>query len=484
MGVAAILRIQNDYSWLVTNNDSIKNLLWTSLRFRERNYFHNRAYKQKIWDGYTEFFKREPGKFLTGLLPEVRMALDRRDIPYEIVDERQPLDFRFNSVDDQFLNQWLPKTWTNGEPASPVTLHDYQVDLINQVIKNKRGVIYAPTASGKTYIMVGILKALPPGTPTLVLQNRISLAKQNYEEITNWGFPYCGMLGGGQNNPNIITCSTIQSIGKIKRLLPRIRCLIVDEIHDMMTVKTKAAYRMLKECCVRVALSATPFKFGETDRVQKYFVKGFFGPPLKTHATFDGKITTKELQVRQILAKSRCLFYPITEPQIPFDIYMDAVTHGIAESYHFHQVVSRLAKRLQGRTLILVERLAHGDALAGMIPGALWVQGKDDADTRQEVIRKLQRAKANVVAIATQGIFNTGINVFIHNLINAAGGQAEHQIEQRIGRGLRQADDKELLHYYDFVFKINEYLEKHSNKRVRILTERGHEVIIKESLDF
>jgi len=358
------------------------------------------------------------------------------------------------------------------------------VDLINQVARNHRGVIFAPTASGKTYIMVGILKTLPPGTPTLVLQNRISLAKQNYDEISNWGFPYCGMLGGGYHDPNIITCSTIQSIDKIKRLLPKIRCLIVDEIHDMMTTKAKQVYRLLKDCSVRVALSATPFKFGETDRVQKFFVKGFFGPVLKTKATWDGKITTKELQERSILSSSRCTFYPITEPQIPWDIYMDAVTHGIAESYHFHQIVSRLAKLQTGRTLILVERLAHGDALSKMIPGALWVQGQDTPDTRQVVIKKLQRAKGNVVAIATQGIFNTGINVFVHNLINAAGGQAEHQIEQRIGRGLRQADDKEILNYYDFIFKINEYLETHSNKRVRILKDKGHEVIIKDKVDF
>ena len=477
MCMAAILRIQNDYSWLITNNDSVKALLWSSLRFRERNYFHNRAYKQKIWDGYTEFFKRDQGKFLTGLVPEVVGVLKQKGISYEYVDERHAYPFRFDKVDDQFLNQWLPKG------QSPITLHDYQVDLINQTTKMRRGVIYAPTASGKTFIMVGILKTLPAGAPTLVLQNRISLAQQNYDEITNWGFPHCGMLGGGRNDPNIITCSTIQSIDKIKSLLPKIRCLIVDEIHDMMTTKAKQVYRQLKDCSVRIALSATPFKFGESDKVQKYFVKGFFGPVIKTHVGL-GRVTTKELQERNILAPSRCVFYPITEPQIPWDIYMDAVTHGIAESYHFHQIVSRLAKLQSGRTLILVERLAHGDALSKMIPGALWVQGQDTPETRQVVIKKLQRAKGNVVAIATQGIFNTGINVFVHNLINAAGGQAEHQIEQRIGRGLRQADDKEILNYYDFIFKINEYLETHSNKRVRILKDKGHEVVIKEKVDF
>jgi hypothetical protein len=87
---------------------------------------------------------------------------------------------------------------------------------------------------------------------------------------------------------------------------------------------------------------------------------------------------------------------------------MDAVTRGIAESYYFHQVVTRLTKLQKGRTLILVDRVAHGDALHSMLPGSLWVQGKDDAATRKGVIHKLQKAKGNVVAIATQQIFNTG----------------------------------------------------------------------------
>ena len=112
-----------------------------------------------------------------------------------------------------------------------------------------------------------------------------------------------------------------------------------------------------------------------------------------------------------------------------------------------------------------------------MIPHALWVQGKDDNETRQEVINKLQKSK-NCIAIATQGIFNTGINVFVHNLVNAAGGQADHLIIQRMGRGLRTAKDKDGLNYIDFIFDINPYLHKHSMKRIKILKEQGHEIQI------
>jgi len=124
-----------------------------------------------------------------------------------------------------------------------------------------------------------------------------------------------------------------------------------------------------------------------------------------------------------------------------------------------------------------VDRLAHGDTLQSLIPNALWVQGKDNDETRKQVIEQLQKSE-NCIAIATQGIFNTGINVFVHTLINAAGGQADHQIIQRMGRGLRTAKDKEELLYIDFIFETNPYLHKHSMKRVKILQKQGHSIEI------
>lgn len=477
-----ILKIENDYSYFLSTDLQTKHEIWDRLRFRDKNYFHNRAYKMRKWDGYIPFFALETGKFLTGLLPEVCAVLKHFKIDYTIEDSRKSAPFLYKSVDQNFLNQWLPEKTLNGDKMKPITLHDYQVEFINMVIKHRRGIIYAPTSAGKSMIMLGILKLLPPNTPTLVLQNRVSLAQQNYDEFNNWGIKDLGSLWGKSVNPNVVTVASVQSISKIEKLLPKIKVLIVDEIHDMMSDLPKAVYKRLKACDTRIAVSATPFKFGGTDNVQKFQVRGFFGPILKVDSAKGGILTTNELQKRGILSSSNCIFYPIREPMIPHDVYIDAVTRGIAESYYFHRIVTRLATQQKGRTLILVDRIAHGDALHNLIPGSLWVQGKDDAETRKSVIKQLQKTP-EVIAIATQQIFNTGINCYIHNLINAAGGQADHLIIQRMGRGLRTAEDKEGLNYYDFLFEINDYLESHSEKRIKILKKEGHKVEIKE-IDF
>lgn len=480
-----VIKCQNCYSWLFTKNEELKTNLWKALRFREKNYIHSRLYKQRLWDGFTDYFKKETGRFLTGLLPDIELALKFWKIDYKIIDERNVVKFRYDNIDKNFLNQWLPKG------ADPLELYDYQVDFVNNAIKYNRGIVLSPTSSGKTEVMISILKALPQNCPTLILANKTSLVAQNYERMAEWGFENIGRVyGSGKDEhfePNVFTCATIQSIHKIEPLLPKFKALIVDEIHDMMSKVPKNTYNKMKMCSVRVAVSATAFKFGGKDKSQKYSVKGYFGPifETKSDAAEKGILKTKKLQERGTLSKSNCKIYKINEPELMYEVYQDAVTMGIVQNMYFHNIVKKLALKQKGRTLILVERLDHGDYLADMIPDSLWVKGEDNLETRKYVIEKLQKNhKGNVVAIATQGIFNAGINVHVHNLINAAGGQADHIIIQRMGRGLRTAKDKSILNYYDFLFTINEYLLKHSNKRIKILKEEGHDIQIMDNFDF
>ena len=471
------LKVENAYSQLFTENQKVKDILWSALRFRERNYFHNVRYRLRLWDGYIDFFKRESGRFLTGLLPEVRLALKQIGVEYELVDKRDPVHFTQEKVDEQWLNKHLRTG------MKPVDLRDYQVDYINQCIRNLRGIIYAPTSSGKTNILIGSLLALPPSTTTLVLANRKSLVDQNYDEINNWMPGRVGRFYGDHKEIKEITCATVQSSHLLKGFFPKVKCLFVDEIHEMMSRKPRAVYNACRNASVRIGMSATPFKFGEKDRVQKYEVKGYIGPVFAASNTETGRLSTKDLQDRKILASAECVFYPVHEPKLPYHIYLDAVTDGIAQNMVLHEMTRRLVETLEGRILIIVERIAHGDLLQDIIPGSLWVRGQDTVETRKDIIKKLKENKTKTVAIATAGIFNTGINVFVNSLINCAGGQAEHQIIQRFGRGLRVADDKKHLKYYDWYFTNNDYLEKHSARRMDILEKEGHTVTLKETFD-
>src|SRR5580698_4363623 len=101
-----ILNIHNDFSYLLTPSQDIRKLLWQKLRFRQKNYYHSRAYQNGIWDGFIDFFNQKTGKFLTGLLPEMEFALNKLGIPYTIKDDRIGFNFLHKSIDANFLSQW------------------------------------------------------------------------------------------------------------------------------------------------------------------------------------------------------------------------------------------------------------------------------------------------------------------------------------------------------------------------------------------
>ena len=481
MEIKTVLQTENVFSRLVTTDKQLLNILHSKLRFRPKNYWHNAAYKRKKWDGYKEFFCKKSGRFMTGLLPEVLAALRILKKPYTFIDDRNSVGWKHDFIDDQFLNQWLPPNF------DPVTLRDFQSDLANMCFKHSRGIVQAPTGAGKTFILVSVLKSLPPKTPILFLTKNAGLVHQNWQQMQEWGVEGLGRWYGGYKEKNYVMCATChkQTFESLKKLLPKFKVLLVDEVHDCISDVPIRAYKKMTNASTRIGFSATPFKWNKKkiDECHKYLVKGHFGPVFKTTTTSSGLLTTKELQDRGDLAASDCVFFPIRRPDLAYEPFQDAVKMGIEQNLYFHDVVKKLSRSLSGRTLIVVERIEQGEYLKSLIPEAHWIQGKNSLKEREPVINALKKGES-CIAIIMKPIITAGIDVKIHNLINAAGGEGAHNVIQQMGRGLRTADDKESLKYYDFMFLINDYLRKHSEWRAEVLGQEGHSVTIKEEIDF
>lgn len=481
METKTVLQVDNITGRLVSTDRDIIDLLYEKLRFRPKDFWHNVAYKKKRWDGWTNFFCQKTGRFQAGLLPEVRAALRIKKVPYTFIDERNSVNWIHERIDDHFLDPWIP------DHFDMEAMHDYQPDFVNQTFKHNRGLIQAPTGAGKTLILISILKSLPPKTPVLFITKNSQLVHQNWQEMTDWGVENVGRWYDKYKEPNWIMCCTshIKTFASIAKLLPKFKVLLVDEVHECMSDVPQSAYKKMKKSCVRIGFSATPFKWNKKkiDDVHKWRVKGCFGPILKTTTTKTGVLETKDLQDRGILSQSNCWFYPIDRPNLAYEPYADAVKMGIEQNLYFHDVVTKLARSRPGRTLIVVERLEQGEYLKSLMPEAHWIQGKDSLKKRLPVIEALKKDE-KCIAIVMKPIITAGINVRIHDLINAAGGDAAQGVIQLMGRGLRLADDKEKLDYHDFHFLMNDYLRKHSEWRMEVLSNEGHSVTRKESLDF
>jgi superfamily II DNA or RNA helicase len=105
-----------------------------------------------------------------------------------------------------------------------------------------------------------------------------------------------------------------------------------------------------------------------------------------------------------------------------------------------------------------------------------FVHGGTDTDDR-EAIRKIMETEKDAIVVASFGTFSTGINIRnLHNIIFASPSKSRVRSLQSIGRGLRQAEGKEMATLFDIAddlrYKKNmNFTLRHFVERVKIYTE-------------
>ena len=124
----------------------------------------------------------------------------------------------------------------------------------------------------------------------------------------------------------------------------------------------------------------------------------------------------------------------------------------------------------KGNVFCLVDGVNFGKKLAKLIPGAVFVHGKDKKKARKEVYQ-LFKDNDNLVVIATVHIASTGLNIKrIFNLMFIDVGKSFIRVIQTIGRGLRKAPDKDHVDVTDICTDLK-YGKKHLRERVKFYNE-------------
>ena len=159
------IHINTINSTLVTDNPKLLSALEDLYSFRVPGAEYSPQYRRHAWDGKKKFFSRR-GIFKTGLLERVLGDLKKVDASPTIIDERTT---NHDTKDQYFSN---------------ITYYDYQDRAIKEALKKERVVIKAPTASGKTLIMAGLVKALF-GRKMILLFNAKLLLTQTYDFLNS-----------------------------------------------------------------------------------------------------------------------------------------------------------------------------------------------------------------------------------------------------------------------------------------------------------
>jgi superfamily II DNA or RNA helicase len=227
---------------------------------------------------------------------------------------------------------------------------------------------------------------------------------------------------------------SIHSKKELRELIESAQALIIDEAHIAPVIIEEIALAA-KNSYYRIGLSATPFR---TDN-QEIRIEGILGKKIT-------EVSCSDLIELGFLVPPKIFACPIKKIE-DSNTYQETYTNNIVNHWERNYRIKQFAEALKedGRpTLILVERLEHGNILEGMIEDAVFVPGGDKgeidpSDEEKNYRRRMLNAVENneIILIATQWA-NVGVDApKISALILAGSSSSPVTTIQQAGRILR-----------------------------------------------
>ena len=401
---------------------------------------------RKVRQTYPKKLIQPNGIFLTGFVPRVEQFLKNNKLPY--VKEE---------------NHWQIET---REPVlNGIKLHDFQMKMVSEAKRLKRGSLIAPTGSGKTIVAAALISCFP-NSRILFLCHTLSLLEQTKSEFKKLKLGEICHIGGGSKEINgRVVVATMQTFKKLNlsELSTEFDVIIVDEGHHVVSLNgtyAKILTNMLAP--VKIGLTATLPDSAEGLMA----MEGLLGPVIN-------ELTINEAANMSLLARPKVKLIKIPRDYNVWEErnYQNVYQKGIIDNKLRNTRIAKIAAksvRKNKTVLIIVTRIDHGEAIQQHCFNegieAVFLQGSTDKDDR-EFIRK-EFIDKNVKCVITTAVWREGINIpSLNMVINAAGGKSEIMTLQAIGRGLRKTQEKNRVIIVDFFDLSHNYLIAHSGER-------------------
>jgi superfamily II DNA or RNA helicase len=434
------------------------------------------------WDGKVPFFNLG-GTTYINLLPEILPYLDEQGYDVEVEDARNyRTTFEFAIVDE---NTYQHKTWPKNHPRAgqPIVLRDYQPEIINRFLTNPQCVQEVATGAGKTIITAALADAVSQYGRTIVIVPNKSLVTQTEDDFVNLDLDAGVYFGDRKEYNRTHTICTWQSLNNLLKttknaeaeitigeFLEGVVAVIVDEVHQ---AKADALKTLLSGPFAQV-----PIRWGLTGTIPKedyarQSINCMLGPVV-------GQLSASELQQAGHLAQCHVNVVQLVDHK-EYTNYQSELKYLI-ETEERLDYISRLISTIvdSGNTLILVDRISAGRALAERLPGSVFVSGATKAGERKEHYDEVAEA-TNKIIIATYGVAAVGINIpRIFNLVLLEPGKSFVRVIQSIGRGIRRAEDKDFVQIWD-ITSTCKFAKRHLTKRKAFYKEANYPFTVEKA---
>jgi len=414
------------------------------------------AFKARIWDGKIRMFDLHRKTLYLGLLKYVQDFAERNG--YDITYQNEILSNTNISRED--IAEYA--TWLNLQGrGKPIEIRDYQIDAIHKALTSERTVLLSPTASGKSLIIYTTMRHhLEEGRKCILVVPTTSLVEQMYADFQDYSSAngwrvdrHCQKLYSGftRDFTSDVLITTWQSIYKQPAAwFNQFDVIFGDEAHNFKAKSLTTVMEKMTNVRYRIGTTGTL----DNKKVHKLVLEGIFGPIHRV-------TTTKELmdsnQVANLQITCLVLKYDdVTRKIVNKSTYQEEMDY-IVKHEKRNRFIRNLAVNSEGNTLVLFQYVEkHGKVLFDMIKDKVhdkrkvfFIFGGTDTEAREEA-RKLMEHENDAIAIASFGVFSTGINIpSIENVIFASPSKSKIRNLQSIGRGLRLKEGKTHCNLYD-----------------------------------
>tara|TARA_B100000073_G_scaffold340831_1_gene341208 strand:+ start:2248 stop:3699 length:1452 start_codon:yes stop_codon:yes gene_type:complete len=471
----AILKIKDEVNVKFEGLDvSTRRKISDKLKFFVPYAYHLPAYKLGRWDGNIRFCDIGARTYLN-LLDRILPIIEENGYEIKIEDYRKNIEISFDKIDNQYFSD---KVWpANHQLAGePIILRDYQVQVINDYISDPQSLQEVATGAGKTIITAALSKMCEKFGRTIVIVPNKSLVTQTEADYKTVGLDVGVYFGERKELGHTHTICTWQSLNNLHKkskkseadfpideFLDNVSCVMIDEVH-------MARADVLKTLLTG-PFADIPIRWGLTGTIPK---EEFEQVSLEASiGKVSNKLSAKELQEKGVLANCHVNIIQ-TQDMRSFRSYPEEVAYLVSDITRL-QFLSNLIEEMRpgGNTLILVDRIKSGEALADLIPDAVFIQGKTKLEDREEEYSEVATEKHKVL-IATYGVAAVGINIpRIFNLVLVEPGKSFVRVIQSIGRGIRKAEDKDHVQIWDITSKCK-YSKRHLTTRKRFYKEANY----------
>ena len=461
----------------------VRRKLANALKFEVPYAKYMPQYKLGRWDGKVAFFGIGGTGYVNHLNVVQEVLAKNRVHIVDIEDRRHPIQLDFTPVTETY---WKDQgvVWPKGHPAEgeDIILRDYQVEAINNFLNNPQSLQQIATGAGKTITTATLSHITEPYGRSLVIVPNKSLVEQTEEDYINCGLDVGVYFGDRKMLGKTHTICTWQSLNildkkqkdgtavlSLAEFLEGVSTIIVDEVHQ-------AKAEVLKNLLTRNLRNA-PIRWGLTGTVPKEkfefeSIHASLGPVI-------GNISAKELQDKGVLSQCHVNVVQLidTVGHAGYQEELKYLTTNAARLEYIGKLLNTVKD--SGNTLILVDRISAGQALAELIPNATFVSGAVKVKDRKETYDTIREGD-NEVIIATYGVAAVGLNIpRIFNLVLLEPGKSFVRVIQSIGRGVRIAKDKDFVQIWDLTSTCK-FAKRHLTQRKKFYKEAEYPFTIEK----